>query len=376
MAFERRWWSWIALAALAAIPAVLFVGWYVANVLPLDLQGGVAAVTDALLALDIVIVLLGLAFYMVVKAVLARRRAMRLGAALDGVPDALPLARIPDDQTADSEGLDSVVARWPRARLTVAGQVAGFLFFGALTCFMLTAPTFFVLVAFRGPGDVDVIDTALLFSDRALLFSLMLAFGGPVLVLLPLLADMLANVIQAPARIEVDMEGLRWHGVWGARRYIGWNEARLIEANTYTTSQSGGRPSRQALRYILYGRESRIAWAAPLTQSGQPLQAFKQVLSIVIGRTGLQVRTLDPKLLAPDQFMSVSALQCIDTHFARTLVAGAFGLGILGLGVSGPELLIGEGIFLGFVAVVAFIGKPGKRAAQHQGSAVPNESEP
>ena len=91
MAFERRWWLWIALAALAAIPAVLFVGWYLANVLPLDLRGGVAAISDTLLALDIVIILLGLAFSMVVKAILARRRAVRLGAALDGVPDALPL---------------------------------------------------------------------------------------------------------------------------------------------------------------------------------------------------------------------------------------------------------------------------------------------
>jgi hypothetical protein len=86
MAFERRWWSWIALAALAALPAVLFVGWYLANVLPLDLRGGVTAISDVLLALDIEIVLLGLACYMVVKVILARRRAMRLGAALDGVP--------------------------------------------------------------------------------------------------------------------------------------------------------------------------------------------------------------------------------------------------------------------------------------------------
>jgi len=198
-----------------------------------------------------------------------------------------------------------------------------------------------------------------------------LLFGGGALFFLVSLSSLFIGTVLEPLRIEADAEGVTWYGVWGLRRHISWQDARLLEVKSYTISQGSGRPARQTFRYTLRGHGGSIRWYQLAGRNGRPLPDFARLLSAVIAHTGLQVRTLDPKLLAPNESLQLDLLDRIDERFALTLSLGALPLALTALVLIEPRaMLVGMtvlGVFLGVIFVAFAVSKLEGRVRRARG---------
>lgn len=378
---ERRWWLRLVGALLAVATALVFTLWYVTSVLPFDVGSGLPAITDAVLAFDIVAVLVGVALHAVVKALLARRRAVRLRTSIDSYQDALPLASVAVDAATPSSDLDRMVASWSHPRWAVVGAMVGLLFVAGMIFFMgawlaftilqmLDAPIPAWLIAFIQWSHPSHSNSRAVPEPQGSFATPFLTgiflFGGCTLLSLSMLRDVLATIIFQPLRVEADSEGITWYSVWGPRRRIRWHDARLLEVASSSARQSQYGPMRTYWLWTLYGQESSIRWQQPADTMGPLTDPFAQLTRFVIAHADLEAHTLDQRLLAPGEAPHGTLLDWINAHLTAKLVIAAVGVDILAIGLIQPTLLIGEGIIVGTGIALSLIGKWFKRWSQRR----------
>src|SRR5260221_6630513 len=230
---DRHWWLGIATATLSVVAGVVFILWYVAYALPLDVPGAPYAVTDWLTAADIAFVCIGAAIGFGMSALRARERAELRRAAIDGNPTAVPLA---GDAVAAlnvaPETLEQIDASWRGAWRGALGTMFSVVFLGAAFLYILVQavlPVLFDVIR----KSVSPSAYALNSSDLHASLVFLLWVGTLPAIGVILLAEQLEPFAFLFSRITVRADGIfRYHFI-GRPRQIRWHEARVLEVSRF-----------------------------------------------------------------------------------------------------------------------------------------------
>lgn len=226
--------------------------------------------------------------------------------ALYGSPDALPLAILqPNEETANQQALpEPILWRMPQGLLllTIAA--------GAVMVIPMV-----VLVLF-GIGDKlvpDIFAPLITTSDFFTFF-----FAACALLALPLAVGSYM-IFRRPSGVSVDESGVTSHRMIGAQQHMRWDEMRLLLIGFPDNTKS---PVAQFYLFRIYSAQgTTISWRYPGPTShgaGDDFRPYRMtseearrramaLLNVIYARTGLRLRTLDPRLASRANAPSIAA---------------------------------------------------------------------
>jgi hypothetical protein len=134
---DRFWWLRLLLGGLLLIAGLLFTLWYLIAAAPVDLRFGEFDVSNAILAAEIMLILVYAAFVFISRAQQARSRRARRLDAMAGNREALPLAcPVADHPNADESDAPPWQYSFPTS--SVVFKLVGGAFFVFAYGFFLT----------------------------------------------------------------------------------------------------------------------------------------------------------------------------------------------------------------------------------------------
>ncbi|HLY32704.1 MAG TPA: hypothetical protein VKQ36_16900, partial [Ktedonobacterales bacterium] len=289
MPFSDRYWFLQLLGAgvLLACAATLFV-WVTFALLPLD-QALPQRVTPAVaFALVAALGLLASAPFAAQLALRARDRAQRRTMAINGEQDRLPLAKSYPYSSGATLAVGEPQSLAGKLTLSFRATLLALLV-GLLCCAGFTVSVLYATVIGYNTliGDSDYL--ALFIGARLSPLALLTLFVVSMLGLLASSAGAWASLRAAlyptPFTITLDGEGLTWRIRHHQPVRLRWSEARLFEVANHDALAGPRR------LYWLYSQRAAIRWVTSTV-------ALASLPALIRAQTGLELRTLDPRLAA------------------------------------------------------------------------------
>lgn len=328
---DRVPWLRLVVAFAYVLAALLFLYWYIIYIQSYDLRHPAITVPDFILAAFIVCALLTLALHAVLAAWLELRRNTRRAAAIAGDQEALPLARnamveMDPGTPRVVDAVDPYLKRHIIGQLITLALLLGFvIIFGDLLLTLILLPfDIHVLLPFLIP------DSPPRLTANPIRYPYMAGFefaGGLAIgAVRSLFAEIAALPIKA-ARMQVSEDGIMRASLWGGRRFLAWDDARLLELSSH--------------RYSLYGGNIILRWEHPTARSDAFSDPFGQIAPAVRLHTGLLPRTVDPGIVAPGASLSLARLDRAVARLPWWLFFAAMAVTIAAVAPVDQTLLVG-----------------------------------
>jgi hypothetical protein len=295
----RSWWIWslaalLILAGAMAGPIILL-----SQMLPLARELGQPITSDLALAATFGgLCALG-GVYLGVDSLKTRRRERLRRIALHGNLDAIPISRIvPDPDRAPNVSTEPLALAWRATKRMRYVQLP----IQGIHALVVVAVLWVSLAGFGvvrfGDGQAPALGT-----NRLIAIAGLLAVGGILGAMLYVLGRFLPVFLGTrPIGVTASAEGIEQRTLFGNRRFLAWEDMRLLEV-----SSSGSGSSLLSVRnFKLYGARSRIEWSErpggsrdfePDGISTQEMTLrLRSMLDLINARTGLVPRTFTKAL--------------------------------------------------------------------------------